>query len=209
MTEARVVIEDFRLEYDRRKDFTTMEGLLAQQQPGDHTSEGPHAGHTEVEVVRRNRRVCGQRQGVDPERFQKDRQFGRRRISQDQQFGREPGEQFPRDVPLPANAIDDRQLGQSRQMNRSNVNSHLWCMPARHEGERHQPKMKIHDEYEQCRLADIVNSNRVICFCADCPDKEVPRVRWSCFGSVDTGEVLVRAKNGSLEYFHGAPSALL
>jgi hypothetical protein len=43
---------------------------------------------------------------------------------------------------------------------------------------------KIHDEDEQCCLEDIVHSNRVIRFYADCPDKEFPGITWSCYGAI-------------------------
>jgi hypothetical protein len=68
---------------------------------------------------------------------------------------------------------------------------------------------KIHDEDEQCCLEDIVHSNRVIRFYADCPDKEFPGITWSCYGAIDTGEVIVRGKKGLLEYYHSAPSPVI
>lgn len=64
-------------------------------------------------------------------------------------------------------------------------------------------------ENEQCRLADIVNSNRAIRFYGDCPDNEHPDIRWSAYGDPETNEVIVRAAKGALAYYNSAASELL
>jgi len=65
------------------------------------------------------------------------------------------------------------------------------------------------DENEQCRLEDIVDSDRVICFFSGNPDIEVPGVFWSVFGDPETNEIVVRANKGSLAYYNSAQSELL
>lgn len=69
-------------------------------------------------------------------------------------------------------------------------------------------KMNI-NEYEQCRLADMVNGNGVIRFYENCPDNEYPNIFWSAYGDPMTGVVIVSAKKGSLAYYNSASSWLL
>lgn len=62
---------------------------------------------------------------------------------------------------------------------------------------------------EQHRLAQIVNSDRVILFYKNSPDKEHPEVLWSVYGATDTNEIIVCARRGSLAFFHSGPSPLI
>ena len=68
--------------------------------------------------------------------------------------------------------------------------------------------MKI-NKHEQSRLAALITRQGTICFCRGYPDTVIPTVRWSVFGIPITNEVVVKADNGRVSYYHSEVSPLL